>query len=43
VEFHEHHIILVFKLKSNADLVLFGLKHGLIAVDPEPQPRALAS
>ena len=39
VEFHKHHIMVSFNLKSNADLVLFGLKHGLIAVDPEPYPR----
>jgi DNA-binding NarL/FixJ family response regulator len=43
VGFHKRHIMVAFNLKSNADLVLFGLKHGLIAVDPEPQPRALAS
>jgi DNA-binding CsgD family transcriptional regulator len=42
-EFHKRHIMEGFNLKSNADLVLLGLKHGLIAVDPEPQPRALAS
>jgi len=36
VEFHKHHIMELFNLKSNADLVLFGLKHGLIAVNPEP-------
>jgi hypothetical protein len=29
-----------FNLKSNADPVLFGLKRGLIAVNPEPYPRA---
>jgi DNA-binding NarL/FixJ family response regulator len=39
VEFHKHHIMVLFNLKSNADLVLFGLKHGLIAVNPEPYPR----
>jgi DNA-binding NarL/FixJ family response regulator len=43
VEFHKHHIMVAFNLKSNADLVLFGLKHGLIAVDPEPHQRVLAS
>jgi DNA-binding NarL/FixJ family response regulator len=43
VEFHKHHIMEVFNLKSNADLVLFGLKHGLIAVDPDPHQRLLAS
>jgi DNA-binding NarL/FixJ family response regulator len=43
VEFHKHHIMVKFNLKSNADLVLFALKHGLIAVDPEPHQRVLAS
>ncbi len=43
VEFHKHHIMVSFNLKSNADLVLFGLKHGLIAVNPEPHQRAVAS
>ena len=28
--------------RANADLVLFGLKHGLIAVDPDHQKRILA-
>jgi hypothetical protein len=32
-----------FNLKSNADLVLFGLKCGLIAVGPDPDQRVLAS
>jgi DNA-binding NarL/FixJ family response regulator len=36
VEFHKHHIMEAFNLKSNADLVLFALKKGLISVDPEP-------
>jgi DNA-binding NarL/FixJ family response regulator len=35
VEFHKHHIMETFGIKSNADLVLFGLKHGLIAVNSE--------
>jgi DNA-binding NarL/FixJ family response regulator len=43
VEFHKHHLMVAFNLKSNADLVLFGLKHGLIAVDPDPDQRVLAS
>jgi DNA-binding NarL/FixJ family response regulator len=43
VEFHKHHIMVTFNLKSNADLVLFALKHGLTAVDPEPHQRVLAS
>jgi DNA-binding NarL/FixJ family response regulator len=36
VEFHKHHIMEVFGLKSNAALVLFAIKRGLISVDPEP-------
>jgi DNA-binding NarL/FixJ family response regulator len=43
VEFHKHHLMVAFNLKSNADLVLFGLKRGLIAVDSEPRQRLLAS
>jgi DNA-binding NarL/FixJ family response regulator len=35
VEFHKHHIMEAFGLKSNAALVLFALKRGLISVDPE--------
>jgi DNA-binding NarL/FixJ family response regulator len=31
VEFHKHHIMVSFNLKSNADLVLFALNRGLIA------------
>ena len=34
VEFHKHHIMETFNLKSNADLVLFALKEGLISPDP---------
>jgi DNA-binding NarL/FixJ family response regulator len=33
VEFHKHHIMETFNLKSNADLVLFALKQGLISLD----------
>lgn len=36
VEFHKHHIIEAFHLKSNAGLILFALKHGLVFADPEP-------
>ena len=36
VEFHKHHIMEAFNIKSNADLVLFGVKRGLIVVAPEP-------
>ena len=40
VEFHKRHIMDVFSLKSNADLVLFAVKRGLITVDPEPPSAA---
>jgi DNA-binding NarL/FixJ family response regulator len=43
VEFHKHHIMVAFNLKSNADLVLFALKRGLITVNPEPYSRVFAS
>jgi DNA-binding NarL/FixJ family response regulator len=36
VEFHKHHIMDAFNLKSSAELILFALKRGLISVDPEP-------
>lgn len=39
VEFHKHHIMEAFNIKTNADLVLFGLKRGLIAIHPEPSYR----
>jgi DNA-binding NarL/FixJ family response regulator len=39
VEFHKHHIMVSFNFKSNADLVLFALNHGLIASKPELQIR----
>ena len=31
VEFHKHNVMQLFNLKTNADLVLFALKHGLIS------------
>ena len=34
VEFHKRHIKEVFNLQSNADVVLFALKHGLISMNP---------
>ena len=34
VEFHKHHIQQAFNLRSNADLVLFALKRGLISINP---------
>jgi DNA-binding NarL/FixJ family response regulator len=36
VEFHKHHIMQSFNLKSNPDLVLFALRHGLIALNAAP-------
>lgn len=36
VEFHKHHIMEMFNLQSNADLVLFALKEGLISLAPDP-------
>lgn len=45
IEAHKHHIMEAFGLQSNAGLVLFALKHGLISVNPEStnacQERAL--
>jgi DNA-binding NarL/FixJ family response regulator len=43
VEFHKHRIMDAFNLKSNAELILFALKHGLISVDPEPSVHARAA
>jgi DNA-binding NarL/FixJ family response regulator len=40
VEFHKYHIMQAFNLRSNADLVLFALKRGLISVNPESYPSA---
>jgi DNA-binding NarL/FixJ family response regulator len=34
VEFHKHHMMQAFNLRSNADLVLFALKQGLISLNP---------
>ena len=36
VEFHKHHIMEAFHLKSNAGLILYALKRGLVFADPEP-------
>ena len=36
VEFHKRHVMETFNIKSNAELVLFGLKRGLIALNHEP-------
>ncbi len=42
VEFHKHRIMTEFNLKSNAGLVLFAVKNGLISIDKDilyPQQR----
>jgi DNA-binding NarL/FixJ family response regulator len=38
VEFHKHHIMEAFHLKSNAGLILYALKQGLVFADPQPSP-----
>src|SRR5277367_5121580 len=38
VEFHKHHIMQLFNLKSNAELVLFALMHGLISIPTDTEP-----
>jgi len=35
IEFHKHHIMESFGVRSNAGLVLFALRHGLISINPE--------
>ncbi len=35
VEFHKHHVMEAFHLKSNAALILYAVKKGLISADPE--------
>ena len=42
VEFHKHHVMMAFHLKSNAGLILYALKQGLISADPEPSVHARA-
>jgi DNA-binding NarL/FixJ family response regulator len=37
VEFHKHHIMNSFGVRTNAGLVLFALRQGLISVDPVPK------
>jgi DNA-binding NarL/FixJ family response regulator len=43
VEFHKHHIMEAFNLKSNADLILFALKRGLVSVDVDLPERGRAA
>jgi DNA-binding NarL/FixJ family response regulator len=40
VEFHKHHVMEALNLKSNAGLILYALKQGLITTDSEPSARA---
>jgi hypothetical protein len=35
IEFHKHQIMAQFNLKTNADLVLFAVKEGLVSIDSE--------
>lgn len=37
IQFHKYHIMETFNLKSNADLVLFAIKEGLVSLDPVPR------
>jgi DNA-binding NarL/FixJ family response regulator len=37
IQFHKYHIMETFNLKSNADLVLFAIKEGLVTLDPTPR------
>jgi len=34
VEFHQHHVMAAFNLRSNAAMVIFALKQGLISLKP---------
>ena len=34
VEFHKHNVMRAFNLRSNADLVLFAVKQGLVSIEP---------
>ena len=43
VEFHKHRIQQLFNLRSNADMVLFAVKQGLISIDPTTRFDFLAS
>jgi DNA-binding NarL/FixJ family response regulator len=43
VEFHKRRIMESFNLKNNAEMILFALKQGLIAVDPEFPEQARAA
>jgi DNA-binding NarL/FixJ family response regulator len=43
IEFHKHHIMESFNIRSNADLVLFALKHRLISIVPEPSAAQLSA
>lgn len=39
VEFHKHHVMVAFDLKSNSELVLFALKQGLIMLESPPSTK----
>jgi DNA-binding NarL/FixJ family response regulator len=39
IEFHKHHVMETFNLKSNSELVLFALKQGLIMLESAPSAK----
>jgi DNA-binding NarL/FixJ family response regulator len=39
IEFHKHHVMEAFNLKSNSELVLFALKQGLVMLEPPPSAK----
>lgn len=39
IEFHKHHVMEVFNLESNSELVLFALKQGLIMLESAPSTK----
>lgn len=43
VEFHKHHVMEAFGLKSNSELVLFALKQGLIMLETVPHSKTSTS
>jgi DNA-binding NarL/FixJ family response regulator len=43
IEFHKHHIMHAFNLRSNAGLILFAIQHGLVSLPPEAKREAKAS
>ncbi len=42
IEFHKHHIMASFNLKTNSDVVLFAIKKGLISLEPDARHTSLS-